>query len=260
MTQFVPVWSGTRLHSRRLARLQLLLVAGGLVGFLVALLTGRLALLPIPALVLLGGFWTFVYNVGRSLSRVRPLDTTERHFAFALACLLVVTAAGFLLAVDYTRGILPAAHRSNLVAAHATLAVLGVVLATIAGASYQLAAMFTQTEIAGVDARLQGVETVAYPTGVSLLAVGRLVDVVALARVGGRDAPRVARPAAVERAQVRWRRGESPPRPRCHRLARRRDALSRRPVHRLGRPIQRRPRTRTRSDDRRPLRRPPGDG
>jgi hypothetical protein len=185
MTQFVPVWSGTRLHSRRLARLQLLLVAGGLVGFLTALLTGRLALLPIPALILLAGFWTFVYNVGRSLWSVRPLDTTERHFAFALGCLLVVTAAGVLLAADYTHRLVPVALRSNLVAAHATLAVFGVVLATIAGASYQLAAMFTQTEIAGLDARLQRVETIAYPVGVGLLAVGRLLGVAALARAGG---------------------------------------------------------------------------
>src|SRR6056297_3587132 len=39
MTQFVPVWSGVKLHSRRLAVAQLWLVVVGLTGFATGLLT-----------------------------------------------------------------------------------------------------------------------------------------------------------------------------------------------------------------------------
>ncbi|MFB6169841.1 MAG: hypothetical protein ABEJ06_01730 [Haloarculaceae archaeon] len=183
MTQFVPVWSGTRLHSRRLARLQLALVTAGLVGFLATLVAGRPDLLVVAGVVVLAGFWTFVYNVGRTLATVRPLDVTERHFAFALACLLVVTTFGLALAAGFRTPFL-GGLRARVVSAHATLAVFGVVLGTVAGASYQLGTMFTQTDIEGVDATLQRVETAVYPLGVVLLAAARLLARPLLARVG----------------------------------------------------------------------------
>jgi hypothetical protein len=47
MTQFVPVWSGLDLHSRRLATVQLWLLAPGPAGFAAAFLTGRYRLLPV---------------------------------------------------------------------------------------------------------------------------------------------------------------------------------------------------------------------
>ena len=187
MTQFVPVWSGTELHSRRLAGVQLWLVAGGLTGFAGALLTERLDLLPVAGGAMLAGFWTFAYNVGRTLSTARPLDVTERHFALALAYFLALTAFGVTLAAGFARPVfadLPVA-RPNAVQAHATLAVFGAVLTTVFGALYQLATMFTQTELRGVDRYLQAVEEVGYPAGVVALAAGRLVESVPLARVGG---------------------------------------------------------------------------
>ncbi|MFC4450920.1 hypothetical protein [Halorussus aquaticus] len=186
MTQFVPVWSGVRLHSRRLAVAQLALVGGGAAGFSGLLLAGNLDLLPVAGGAMLVGFWTFVYNVGRTLAGANELDATERHFALALGYVLLVTALGLLLAVDFTRPILAAAGlaRSQVVAAHATLAVFGVVLTTVVGALYQLATMFTQTEIRGTDATLRRVEEWTYPPGVLALAAGRLVGHAWLARVG----------------------------------------------------------------------------
>ncbi|WP_276299136.1 hypothetical protein [Halorussus lipolyticus] len=187
MTQFVPVWSGVELHSRRLALAQLALVAGGVSGFAGLLLAGTLDLLPIAGASMLAGFWVFVYNVGRTLWSVEERDTTERHFGLALGHVLLVTTLGLLLAVDFTRPIFALAGlaRSEVVSAHATLAVFGVVLTTVVGALYQLVAMFTQTEIEDADATLRRVEETTYPVGVLALAGGRLVGSAPVARVGG---------------------------------------------------------------------------
>jgi len=77
MTQFVPVWSGATLHSRRLASAQLVLVVVGLLGFVCALLVGTFAwLVPFGALMLVG-FWIFVYNVGRTLATLDDYDVSS---------------------------------------------------------------------------------------------------------------------------------------------------------------------------------------
>jgi len=187
MVQFVPVWSNVALHSRRLATAQLWLVAAGVGGMAVALATGALGWVHAFGGLALAGFWTFAYNVGRTLLGARPWDVTERHFAFALACFAVVPAMGFALAMDYTVPFLAESPvvRYRLVAAHATLAVFGAVLATVLGALYQLATMFTQTELHGVDVHLRRFEQAGYPAGVVALATGRLLGSAPLARVGG---------------------------------------------------------------------------
>ncbi|TKX55924.1 hypothetical protein EXE42_01725 [Halorubrum sp. SP3] len=186
MTQFVPVWSGTTLRSRRLASVQLALVVGGLVGFAAALALGRLPWLAAFGAVMLVGFWAFVYNVGRTLATVEEFDVTERHFAVALAFFVGLTGLGVLLAADLGSGFLAGVGVSHagIRGAHVTLAVFGAVLTTIYGALYQLGTMFTQTELHGIDGGLRAVEEVGHPVGVVALAAGRLVGVVALARVG----------------------------------------------------------------------------
>ncbi|WP_367176252.1 hypothetical protein [Haloarcula rubripromontorii] len=187
MTQFVPVWSGATLHSRRLASAQLALVVVGLLGFVSALLTGSLLwLVPFGALML-AGFWTFVYNLGRTMAALESYDVTERHFLLSLAFFLVLTVLGVLLAVDFSRPLFTglSVHRGEVVAAHATIAVFGAILTTVYGALYQLGTMFTQTELHGVDVPLRRVEEVGHPIGVALLATGRLIDVTAVALVGG---------------------------------------------------------------------------
>ncbi|MXR52753.1 hypothetical protein GRX03_14205 [Halovenus sp. WSH3] len=187
MTQFVPVWSAVSLHSRRLAAVQLWLVAGGLVGFVAALLALDLTLLAVAGGVMLVGFWLFVYNILRTLPSLREFDVTEAHFALALGFFLAATTLGLLLAVDFTTGILYewGLNRMAVVGAHATLAVFGAVMTTVVGALYQLGTMFTQTELGRVDTLLQRGESVAYPLGVVALAGGRLLEHPALARLGG---------------------------------------------------------------------------
>lgn len=187
MTQFVPVWSGTSLYSHRLATVQLWLVVVGVSGFVVALTVGALGWLIPFGLLMLTGFWTFAYNILRTLAGLDAYDVTERHFACALVFFLLLTLFGLVLAIDFTypiTSLLPVEH-GNLRGAHATLAVFGAVLTTIYGALYQLGTMFTQTDLHGVDEYLQSLEAVSHPLGVVILAGGRLVDSTPLARIGG---------------------------------------------------------------------------
>ncbi len=187
MTQFVPVWSGVTLHSRRLANLQLGLVSFGLLGFAATLSALRIEWAVVFGALMLAGFWTFVYNIVRTLASVDRLDVTERHFLLALAFFVLLTTLGFLLALDFRLPVAPhlSVSHAGLVHAHVTVAVFGAVLTTVYGALYQLATMFTQTELHGIDHGLRRVEAFGHPVGVVLLAGGRLFESVAVARVGG---------------------------------------------------------------------------
>ncbi|WP_276273895.1 hypothetical protein [Haloarcula litorea] len=186
MTQFVPVWSGVALHSRRLAALQLPLAAAGFAGLAAGFLLGVPAVLPVAGVVAVAGVWTFAYNVGRTLARA-PWDVTTRHFAAALAWFLAVTAAGLVLALDHATGVLASVGvpRVRLSTAHATAAVFGAVLTTVVGALAQLVPMFTQTDATRLDRWLRRFERVGYHAGVALLAGGRLAGAAPVARVGG---------------------------------------------------------------------------
>ncbi|MFB1062852.1 hypothetical protein [Natrinema sp. H-ect4] len=186
MTQFVPVWSGVTIHSRRLAVAQLWLVTAGLTGFAAALLAGALEWLPVGGALMLAGIWVFVYNVGRTLTRARPFDFTERHFAVALACFGLVAPFGFLLAVDFTTPAFDsvAVSRFEVHLSHATLALFGALLATVVGALFQLEQMFTQAEPDRLDERLLTLEQLCFPAGIGVLALGRGLTIEPVARVG----------------------------------------------------------------------------
>lgn len=186
MTQFVPVWSGARLYSRRLAVVQLWLVALGVAGLATALLVDRLDLLPVVGVPLLAGFWTFAYNLARTLPLGDP-DVTEIHFALALTFLVVATGIGYILAADLAAPLLAGLPitRPAVIGAHVTLAVFGVILTAVVGALYQLATMFTQTDVKGIGIDVRRIETIAYPLGVVVLAAGRLTTSETLAQGGG---------------------------------------------------------------------------
>jgi hypothetical protein len=186
MTQFVPVWSGAALHSRRLARVQLSLIVIGLLGFALGLISNTLELLVPFGGLMLAGFWIFVYNIARTMATIDDFDVTERHFLIALLFFLVLTVLGLALAIDFSIdvfGPLPVS-RTGIVGAHMTIAVFGAVLTTVYGALYQLGTMFTQTELHGVDHSLRSIEETAHPIGVVLLAGGRLGDGEAVALLG----------------------------------------------------------------------------
>ncbi|WP_460524926.1 hypothetical protein [Halopiger thermotolerans] len=186
MTQFVPVWSGVTIHSRRLAVAQLWLVVVGLLGFAGVLVAGALAWLPVVAAPILLGIWLFVYNVGRTLLAARPLEFTERHFALALACFALVAPLGYLLAVDFTRPAFDAVSlgHGDVRLLHATLALYGALLATVVGALLQLTKMFAQWDLGALEDRLLQLEQVLYPVGLVAFAAGRALGAEILAKVG----------------------------------------------------------------------------
>ena len=187
VTQFVPVWSGVPLHSDRLGSLQLALVGFGVPGFTAALWVGAPAAGVPFALAMVAGIAVFGYNVGRTLLGARPWDVTETHFALALGFFLAAVTVALALALDFRYAVFPVGPvgRANAVAAHATLAVFGGVIVTVAGALYQLGPMFTQSDPGPLDRGLEQVETVTLPAGVATLAVGRLLGHGGLAAVGG---------------------------------------------------------------------------
>jgi hypothetical protein len=187
MTQFVPVWSGVPLYSRRLASLQLVLVTGGLSGYVAALLVPELAAVPLFGAVLLAGFWVFVSNIVMTLRGTDGLDITEAHFLVALCFFLILTVLGLLLALDFTAPLIDRlpVKRANVRLAHATLGVFGAVLTTVYGALYQLATMFTQTNQTGLEVQVQRAELLCHPLGVVLLAGGRLAGAQVIATMGG---------------------------------------------------------------------------
>jgi hypothetical protein len=132
--------------------------------------------------------------VVRTLPSIADLDRTEAHFPFALGSLLVATVLGWVLAIDLGFRILgpltqwlpsPVSIAApGVLLAHLTLTVFGFVLATIVGALYQLAPMFTQSKTTGLDEHLAHVEMVGFPIGVVLLATGRLVGSRPIATAG----------------------------------------------------------------------------
>lgn len=186
MTQFVPVWSSVNLHSQKLARLQLLLVTVGVAGMSGGFITNQNLILPIFGVLVVLGFWTFVYNIGRSLPFFeRKMDITEFHFSFSLIFFLLLTVFGYSLALNRVFPSLLSSHRLQLLSVHATFAVYGAVLTTILGALYQLGTMFTQTELYGIDHYLRKIEKMGYPSGVFVFAVGNLTQSKLIAVLGG---------------------------------------------------------------------------
>lgn len=187
MTQFVPVWSGVRLHSHRLAAMQLPLVGLGLLGLAVGYAVGAFDVVAGGSILAFAGFGVFVYDVGRTLLSVRPWDVTESHFALAVGFFLFAVAIGTTLALDFRYRLYPigSVGRTNAIDAHLTLAVFGGILATIIGALYQLAPMFTQADTSRFDRSVRAVELRIFPVGVLALAGGRLFDVAFVATLGG---------------------------------------------------------------------------
>jgi hypothetical protein len=184
MTQFVAVWSGVELHSRRLSRWQLWPVVAGVPLLAAGMTTGRPGLLVAGGTLATLGFWLFAYNIGRTLAAARPLDPTETHFACALGFFVLATSAGFTLASVYAGHVTAPVPVGRLRATHATLAVLGALLTTVFGALYQLATVFTGTALRGIERPLQSVETYGYPVGVLALAGSRLLAAPWVGRIG----------------------------------------------------------------------------
>lgn len=183
MTQFVPVWSGRALHSTALARGQYLLVVLGLPVFLAGFAAGRPIVVPMGAALMVTGIGLFVYNIARTLPPVGRMDVTERHFGYALGFFAIAASLGFLLAVAHGLGLprLGGITVTTVAVSHAVFAVFGAVMTTIVGAIYQLAKMFTQTELTRTSARARMAEELLYPFGVAAFGLSPFAETTSVA-------------------------------------------------------------------------------
>ncbi len=98
------VWCGVELHSPPCC-CALPLAAVGFAGIAAAFLTATAAILPIAGAFALIGVWTLVQH--RSDALAAAPDVTAIHFGWPLEFFALVTAAGFVLAMDHAVGVLP---------------------------------------------------------------------------------------------------------------------------------------------------------
>ena len=130
MTQFVPVWSGVSLYSRRLARRQLVLVTVGLLGFASGVTLGVFLLVAVGGAVMLAGFWVFVATIALTLGRepVPMVDDLYDH-RLAVADWWALVAGSVLLLASRTVASGPVT--SSDVAGTTTLAWAGGLFVTV---------------------------------------------------------------------------------------------------------------------------------
>ncbi|UIP01443.1 hypothetical protein Hbl1158_14990 (plasmid) [Halobaculum sp. CBA1158] len=187
LPKFVAVWSDTPLLWGRAAGAAAPLVALGSVGVAAGLLGDATWATVAGGVALAVGVWALAAATGRTLAPVRPWDATERLLLAGVGFL----AAGSLLglAVGAARAGRPAALVGlNPVAAataHATLMALGGVLSVGYGGVFQLSSMLTGAPDAPRVDRVARAVSVLHPTGVALLAGGRLLGDPTGVGVGG---------------------------------------------------------------------------
>ncbi len=171
MYQLVPVALETELYSERLARWQYLLHLAGFVGMTVMFWTWNMKQVGHFGSVLTAGVGLFVFNLVRTLLRIRRWNVIAFSVASALGWLSLAVLAGLTLAAGKcsydalaarapsgplgglvvclrSLGTLPA-HFDQMSAmhAHAHLGAIGVFLMLIVGISYKLLPMFTLSEL-----------------------------------------------------------------------------------------------------------------
>jgi hypothetical protein len=141
LCQFLPVAVGRPLRWRALAHLTFGLQALGAAALVGGLLSGRRAVLWAGALSLASAFLLFASNLAATLASVHERSLTWWALAGASVFLVVTPTYGVLLACNLHDGLL-GVDRFEFVAAHAHVALLGVVLLVIAGVAHHLLPMF----------------------------------------------------------------------------------------------------------------------
>lgn len=141
LCQFLPVAIGRPLRWPGLAHVSFGLQAAGAAAFAAALVTGERPLLYIGAAALSGAFVLFAANLGAALVAVKTRSLTWWALAGATVFLVVTPAYGVVLATNLHDGALGAA-RFEVVAAHAHVAIVGVVMLVVVGVAHRLLPMF----------------------------------------------------------------------------------------------------------------------
>lgn len=179
LCQFLPVAIGRALRWQSLAHVTFGLQVLGAAGFVLGLVGGQRGLVLAGAVALSAAFSLFALNLGVTLASVRERSLTWWALACATLFLIVTPLYGVLLQLGLVDGL--GVHRYHVVAVHAHVAIVGVVLLVIVGVAHRLIPMFLLSH--GANERPAWVAVVLLATAAALLALP--IGGLALDAVGG---------------------------------------------------------------------------
>ncbi|MEO8801241.1 MAG: hypothetical protein ABI551_25335, partial [Polyangiaceae bacterium] len=168
LCQFLPVAVGRGLRWPRAAHVSFAAQTLGVALFVGALASGRRELLHVGACLLSIGFVLFATNLAATLAKVSERNVTWWALAGASVFFVVTPAYGVVLALSLNDGSL-GAHRFEVVAAHAHIALVGIVLLVIVGVAHRLLPMFLLSH--GASERPAWVAVVCLFFAAAILAV-----------------------------------------------------------------------------------------
>lgn len=177
LCQFLPVAIGRGLRWQWLAHVTFGLQILGAAGFVFGLVDGNRGLVVTSAAALSAAFALFAFNLGVTLASVRERSVTWWALAGATVFLVVTPLYGVLLQLNSIDQL--GVHRFHVVAVHAHVAIIGVVLLVMVGVAHRLIPMFLLSH--GANERPAGVAVALLAAGASLLALpigGFAVDAV----------------------------------------------------------------------------------
>ena len=167
LCQFLPVAVGRRLRWQSLAHVTFALQVLGAAGFVIGLVAARRGVVITGAVGLSAAFGLFAVNLAATLLSVRERSVTWWALAGASVFLIVAPLYGVLLQLGLERGL--GVHRFHVIAVHAHVAIVGIVLMTIVGVAHRLLRMFLLSH--GASERPARVAVGLLFTGAVLLAL-----------------------------------------------------------------------------------------
>ena len=147
MYQLVPVALETRLHNERLARWHFALHVAGFVGMIVMFRLEYMKQVGHFGSLVAMGVGLFVYNLARTLARIRRWNVVAAGIASSLCWLSLTILAGLFLASAKCWPQINPFPPIAAMHAHAHLGGLGFFVMMIVAVSYKLVPMFTLSEV-----------------------------------------------------------------------------------------------------------------
>jgi hypothetical protein len=183
LCQFLPVAVGRPLRWQRAAHASFVAQAAGAAAFVAALAVGNGVLLHAGACGLAIAFALFAANLAATLAPVEERTVTWWALAAAAVFLVVTPAYGVVLAYALTGGGV-LVDRFAVVATHAHVAIVGVVLLTVVGVAHRLLPMFLLSHGASERPGRVAVALLAACAALLALPVGGAARVVVAGALG----------------------------------------------------------------------------
>ncbi len=169
LCQFLPVAVGRGLRWAWAAHVSFAAHVVGVGCFVAGMASGRPALVLVGSAGLAAAFVGFAVNLAATLAGVRERGLTWWALCGAAIFLVVTPAYGVVLALNLDGGQLVGASRFTVVAAHAHVAIVGVVLLVMVGVAHRLLPMFLLSH--GASERAGAAAVALLFSGAALLAL-----------------------------------------------------------------------------------------